>query len=144
MNKKICEFFLKGKCKFGNQCHNLHTFPPNYQSNPMTKPQSHHHAPKNSVCTFFLKNACTRPNCPFFHGYGNFLQHVKTYENEKIINNLIKVNEKEFISCDEKAFIVRFTDNRKEEPQSLSKEGYKIGKMIFSGNKIIFGLKKEE
>ena len=136
MNKKICEFFLKGKCKFGNQCHNLHTFPPNYQSNPMTKPQSHHHAPKNSVCTFFLKNACTRPNCPFFHGYGNFLQHVKTYENEKIINNLIKVNEKEFISCDESSFkIWGFNPGFEKLKEEKIPEGI-IHNLIYSNGKI--------
>jgi hypothetical protein len=31
-----------------------------------------------------------------------------------------------------------------EVKKSLNKEGYKIGKMIFSGNKMIFGLQKNE
>jgi hypothetical protein len=148
MSKKICEFFLKGNCKFGAKCRFLH--PQNIQSNQMQmpmqiqgpNPQSHIHQ-KNSVCTFFLKNSCTRPNCPFFHGYGNFLQHVKVLKNEREINNLINVNGNEFIACDEQAFIVRFADNDKEVKESLNKEGYKIGKMIYSGNKIIFALSKE-
>jgi hypothetical protein len=33
--------------------------------------------------------------------------------------------------------------NYGEVSKSLNKEGFKIGKMIFSGNKVIFGLKKE-
>ena len=147
MNKKICEFFLKGKCKYGNQCHNLHQYPPNFQQNPSSKPHSFsnfRNQKSSAICTFFLKNACTKQNCPYFHGIGNILQHVKIFKSDKIINNLIKVDEKEFIACDEQAFIVRFSDNVKEVKESLNKEGYKIGKMIYSGNKIIFGLKKEE
>ena len=143
-NKKICEYFIRGNCRYGNKCHNLHEFPKNFPNNPMQKPFGQFHNQKSSICTFFLKNSCTRKNCPFFHGYDNNLQHVKTYINEKEINNLIKVDEKEFIACDEQAFIVRFSDNPEEVKKSLNKEGYKIGKMIFSGNKMIFGLKKNE
>ena len=144
MSKKVCEFFLKGKCRFGDKCHFFH--PKDFQNTQMQiqeNPQSHVHQ-KNSVCTFFLKNSCTRPNCPFFHGYGNILQHVKLFKNETEINNLLNVNRNEYIACDEQSFIVRFADNDKEVKESLNKDGYKIGKMIYSGNKIIFALRKEE
>ena len=69
---------------------------------------------------------------------------MKLFKNEKEINNLINVNRNEYIACDEQSFIVRFADNDKEVKESLNKEGYKIGKMIYSGNKIIFALRKEE
>ena len=144
MNKKVCEYFLRGNCKFGDKCRYLHEIPNNFQTDPMQNPYPQVHSQKSSICTFFLKNACKRANCPFFHGYNNNLQHLKTFINDKEINNLIKVDEKEFIACDEQAFIVRFTENIKEVKESLNKEGYTIGKMIYSGNKMIFGLKKKE
>ena len=48
-----------------------------------------------------------------------------------------------FISCGEQSFIIRSTDN-KERIERLNKEGYKIGIMIYSGHKIIFGLSKKD
>ena len=144
--KKICKFFLEGKCKFGDKCHNLHIIPQNNENNPLfndLQPHKKNHPTKNSICTFFLNNKCTRKNCPFFHGYENNLQYITTFENEKEINNLLVMDDNIFISCGEQSFIIRSTDN-KERIERLNKEGYKIGIMIYSGHKIIFGLSKKD
>ena len=136
--KKICTYFLQGKCIFGNKCHNLHEYP-NHPNNQI--PSNH-----SPICRFFLKNACTRENCPFFHGYENTLQHIKTYNytNTKEINNLIKVDDRTFILTNEQALITKFTDEDKDVKNELNQEGYKIGKMIYSGNKKIFGLTEKK
>ena len=143
--KKICTFYLQGKCKFGNQCHFFHPqeIPSNNQSAPAPFNNNNNNQNKKNQCTFFIKNKCTNQNCPFFHGYENKLQHVKLINRDKKINNLIKMDETKFISCDEQTFIVHCMPNYGEVSKSLNKEGFKIGKMIFSGNKVIFGLKKE-
>ena len=142
MEKKapICRYFLQGNCKNGDKCTYRHEYPPNYQPNPQQQqhPQNNAH-----ICRYFLTNSCTKQNCVYFHGYGTKLKHVKTYTGDKEINNLIKMDETKYIASDEKDFIVRFTNNKEESKQSLNRDEFKIGKMIFSGNKVIFGLMKE-
>ena len=137
----ICKFFLTNSCNRGNKCPYRHEYPPNYQPNPQQQQQ---HPQNNShICKFFLMNKCTKKNCTYFHGYGTKLKHMMTYKGDKEIINLIKMDETKYISSDEKDFIVRFTNNPEESKQSLNKDEFKIGKMIFSGNKVIFGLMKE-
>jgi hypothetical protein len=53
------------------------------------------------------------------------------------------MDDSKYIASNEREFIVRFTNRNEEVKESLTKEGFKIGKMIFSGNKVIFGLMKE-
>ena len=53
------------------------------------------------------------------------------------------MDEEKYISSDEQAFIVRFINTNEEVKKILNKEEYKIGKMIYSGNKVIFGLTKK-
>ena len=109
-NRPICQFFLKGTCKFGDECHNQHIIPPNMQQNhPHGTPQNPnaHHA-RSSTCRFFLKNACKNPNCPFFHGYDDQLQFVNLIRNDKEINNLIKMDEIKYIISDYESFTVHF------------------------------------
>ena len=63
-NKQICTFYLKGHCKFGDKCKNLH--PPN--PGPMQAPQIGPSSSSSShTCSFFLKNACTKKDCHYFH-----------------------------------------------------------------------------
>ena len=147
MEKKnqICTFFLQNRCNRGDKCPYRHEYPPNYQPNPQQQHHPHpHNDPYNShICKYFLKNSCTKENCTYFHGYGTKLRHLKTYKGDKEISNLIKMDETKYIASDEKDFIVRFTNNTEESKQSLNKDEFKIGKMIFSGNKVNFGLMKE-
>ena len=143
--RPICQFFLQGTCKFGKECHNQHIIPPNMQQNhPHGTPQNPnaHHA-RSSTCRFFLKNACKNPNCPFFHGYDDQLQFVNIIRNDKEINNLIKMDEIKYIISDYESFTVHFNGSDEIVKKSLNKEGFKIGKMVFSGNKVIFSLIKE-
>ena len=142
MEKKnqICTFFLQNRCNKGDKCIFRHEYPPNYQPNPN---QQQHPQNSSHICRFFLTNTCTKPNCTYFHGYGTKLKHVRMYKGDKEINNLIKMDETKYIACDGKDFIVRFINNTEESKQSLNKAEFKIGKMIFSGNKVIFGLMKE-
>ena len=143
MEKKnqYCTYFLQNRCNRGDKCPYRHEYPPNYQPNPQQQQQ---HPQNNShICKFFLTNSCTKKNCTYFHGYGAKLKHMMTYTGDKEIINLIKMDETKYISSHEKDFIVRFTNNPEESKQSLNKDKFKIGKMIFSGNKVIFGLMKE-
>jgi len=137
--KNICPFFLKGICKFGEKCKNAHILPQN-QSTPSV--HSNH-----NICKFFLMNSCKNENhCKFFHGFGDSLMHIKTIENvteSQIITNLVKMDNTKYIISDEQSFIVRFAGNDEEVKETLNKEEFKIGKMIYSNNKVIFGLKKE-
>jgi len=131
MSQKICKFFLKGTCKYGSNCKNLHQNPP----------QNNH---QNIVCTYFLTNSCTRPNCHFFHGYCEKLEHVKKIENhQKPINNLINMDDTKFISSDESIFFVRFSGNDDYHEEKIA-EDYKIGKLIYSSEKVICAIQKEE
>ena len=139
--KPVCKYFLENRCNRGDKCPFLHEFPPGMQPNPQQPqhPQQHN----SHICKFFLSNSCSKPNCGFFHGYGNQLKHLKTINGDIEINNLIKMDDSKYIASDEREFIVRFTNRNEEVKESLNKEGFKIGKMIFSGNKVIFGLMKE-
>jgi hypothetical protein len=140
MEKPICRFYLHNRCKNGNNCPFRHENPQNMQ--PNSQPQQHN----PNICKFFLTNTCNRQNCTFFHGHGNQfnqLQHVETIQDEKEINNLIKMDDKKFVASNEQGFTVRFIGSNEPAKETLKEEGFKIGKMIFSGNKVIFGLKKE-
>jgi hypothetical protein len=132
--KKYCAFFFKNQCKNGNNCPFLHEYPPGKELND------------NYTCRFFLANKCKNQNgtCNFFHGFGKRLLHIKTIEgNKDYINNLIKMDDTKYISSDDKSFIIHFLQNDEKSETSLGKEGFKIGKMIYSSNKAIFALMKE-
>ena len=130
--KKICPYFLKGNCRYGDNCKNLH------QGNP---PQNNH---QSKVCTFFLKDSCSKPDCHFFHGYYDILEHVKKIENhQNPINNLINMDDTKFISSDERTFYIRFSVNDEFHIETI-KEDYKIGKLIYSSEKVICAIQKEE
>ena len=132
--KKYCAFFFKNQCKNGNNCPFLHEYPPGKELND------------NYTCRFFLANKCKNQNgtCNFFHGFGKRLLHIKTIEgNKDYINILIKMDDTKYISSDDKSFIIHFLQNDEKSETSLGKEGFKIGKMIYSSNKAIFALMKE-
>ena len=132
--KKYCTFCLKNQCKNGNNCPFLHEYPPGKELND------------NYTCRFFLANKCKNQNgtCNFFHGFGKRLLHIKTIEgNKNYINNLIRMDDTKYISSDDKGFIIHFLQNDEKSETSLGKEGFKIGKMIYSSNKAIFALMKE-
>ena len=132
--KKVCLYFLNGNCKFGDKCKNLH------QGNP--QPQQNNHQSKS--CNFFLTDSCNRPNCHFFHGYCERLEHVKKIENhQKPINNLINMDDTKFISSDERTFYIRFSGNDNVHEETIA-EDYKIGKLIYSSEKVICAIQKEE
>ena len=140
---QICKFFLQNRCNRGDKCPFRHEYPPNYQPNPQQQHHQNNNSNNSHICRYFMSNTCNKENCTFFHGYGTKLKHMKTYNGNKEINNLIKMDETKYITSDEKDFIVRFTNSNEEIKQSLNKEEFKIGKMIFSGNKVIYGLMKE-
>ena len=53
------------------------------------------------------------------------------------------MDDTKYISSDDKGFIIHFLQNDEKSETSLGKEGFKIGKMIYSSNKAIFALMKE-
>ena len=138
-NKQICTYYLKGHCKFGGKCKNLH--PPN--PGPIQAPQTGPSSSSSHTCSFFLKNACTKKDCHYFHGYCDRLEHVKTLDNHnKEINNLLNMDDTKFISSDEKVFYVRSSENEGIHGETIAQD-YKIGKLIYSSNKAICAIQKE-
>ena len=135
MSKKtVCKFFLNGFCKNGDNCKYSH-ITGDVVMNPQNQPKFP--TQKNNSCTFFLKNACTKNNCPFFHGYCDRLQHVKTIKNHSNeINNLVIMDNTKFISSDTQTFYVRFSGNDEFRAETINQD-HKIGKLIYSSNKVI-------
>ena len=130
--KKVCQYYLNGNCMFGDKCKNLH------QGNPS------HNNHQRKDCTYFLSDSCKKPNCHFFHGYCERLEHVKKIENhQKPINNLINMDDTKYISSDERTFYIRFSGNDNVHEETIA-EDYKIGKLIYSSEKVICAIKKEE
>lgn len=139
----ICQHYLKGKCKFGDKCRNIHhsddiIMPsPDSQQNPIKAPN------KSTTCRFFLDNKCDKKEkCEYFHGYCDRLQYIKTIGNHKNeINNLVNMYETKFISSDFETFYMTDFGTNQFQGENITQE-YKIGKLIYSNNKIIFGIQK--
>ena len=71
-NKRICEFYKAGHCKYGPQgqnkegkCYNRHPEPCQKDGECTDKKCAFMHAAP--VCTFFKKQACKRKFCKFTH-----------------------------------------------------------------------------
>ena len=136
MSKKaVCQYFLNGYCKFGDKCKYSHNIKDDIDMNP---PNQHKFpTQKNNTCTFFLKNKCTKSGCTYFHGYFDKLQHVKTITNHSNeINNLVIMDNTKFISSDTQTFYVRFSGNDEFHAETINQD-HKIGKLIYSSNKVI-------
>jgi hypothetical protein len=68
---------------------------------------------------------------------------VKKIENhQKPINNLINMDDTKYISSDERTFYIRFSGNNDFHEETIA-EGYKIGKLIYSSEKVICAIQKE-
>ena len=93
--------------------------------------------------SFFLDNKCDKKEkCEYFHGYCDRLQYVKTIGNHKNeINNLVNMYETKFISSDFETFYMIDSGTNQFQGENIIQE-YKIGKLIYSNNKIIFGIQK--
>ena len=140
--KQICPYFLKGNCRFGDKCFNSHDISMIDDTTNNTQP-----APptfnQQKTCKFFLENKCTNSKCHFFHGYCDRLQHVKTIKDHLYeINNLVNMDNVKFISSDIQSFYVRYSSNDEFYKETIS-QGYKIGQLTFSSNKVICGIQKE-
>ena len=140
-----CKYFLKGVCKYGKNCRFSHdiniNMRPNNSSNTDNNPMNQQNSNSHN-CIHFMKGNCTRGDkCAYFHGYCNRLQHIKTINNQKnLVKELISAGNTSYISVDDNELFVRKLENVNESDDESDKipEGYKIGKVIFSGNKIIY------
>lgn len=99
----------------------------------------------NNICKYFLENSCNKPKgqCKFFHGFGSLLHFKTIFTKKGNINNLLKMDDNKYITSDQLSFTVRFIQDNGISDTSLDKKGIKIGKMVFSSNKVIFSLKME-
>jgi hypothetical protein len=142
-NRKVCPFFLKNKCKYGKNCRDYH--PEDINMNPPASQQSHPNQAhqKSSTCHFFLTNSCTKKNnCEFLHGYCDRLKYIKTIENHKNqINCLVNMDDTKYISSDSESFYIRFSGNDEFFGKNIASD-FKIGKLIYSSQKVIFGIEK--
>lgn len=144
MENQICPYYVKGYCRYGDKCRNYH--PPNQQIAQQVPNINQNNLNSNKKnCIYFLKNGCTNKNCHYFHGFGDSLKHIKTIEKacDNEIINLVKMDDTKYITSDEQSFIIRFIQNDESLKETLNKNGFKIGKMIYGNNKAIFSLKKE-
>jgi len=150
MKKTICPYFLRNECKFGANCKYSHQIDdvhmpmnnhsPNQVSNILAKylkqfPHS---------CKFFLQNNCSKnEKCSYFHGYCYRLKPVKTIvKHQNDIINLLNIDNSRYISSDDKAFYIRISGSDEFTENNISQE-YKIGKLIYSSDKIICSIEKE-
>lgn len=145
-NKKtICPYFLKGICKFGDKCHFSHDISMmDDSSNIKPAPTDFKQQSQSpNTCRFFLDNKCTNKNCPYFHGYCDRLQNLRVIgDHFNEINNLVNMDDTKYISSDPQVFYVRYSGNSDNHKETINQE-YKIGKLIFSGNKVICVVQKE-
>ena len=134
MERNICPYFLRGECNFGDKCKNSHQIPQQFVNvNPQFTPNK-----KDKTCKFFLEGKCTKKNCPYFHGYGNKLLNLTTYNNahDMPIKFFAQINENKFISCDENSFkIWGFNPGFEKLKEEKIPEGI-IHNLIYSNGKI--------
>lgn len=144
---EICPYFLKGKCKFGNKCKNLHSNNINPQIDPNQMQDINimqNQNLNNYTCNYFIQGNCKKNNCNLFHGYGNKLQYLfykKVIQNQII--NIVLISENKFILCDEHTFkIFLLGDSFNQIGETTLPEG-KINKLFYSKGKIIIVFIKE-
>ena len=141
--RNICKYYLSGCCQFGDKCKNIHNMNGDINMNPQNQPKFP--TQKTSTCSFFMKNKCNKGNnCNYFHGYCDRLQYVKTISNHlNEINNLVIMDNTKYISSDKQTFYVRFSRNDEFRGETINQD-YKIGKLIYSSNKVICAIQKDE
>ena len=128
---EVCQFFLQGKCKFGDNCWFSHNSPSptnkkklafsNYEDISIkalnNKPRDLLEdltslnlidltkESKSKLCKDFLLGNCNNNDCEKLHGYSeNFLSRVKIFSHNNIIIKLLKISEERIVSADEKSF----------------------------------------
>lgn len=145
MQKKVCQFYLKGCCRYGKDCKNSHDVPvpmntTNTQSNTQSDPNYHN---SNDICRYFLTSKCNKgEKCEYFHGYCDRLKHVKTIDDHKNeINNLVKMDDTKYISSDNQIFYVRFSGSDEKYGNNID-QPYTFGKLIYSLNKVVCAVQK--
>jgi hypothetical protein len=148
MNQNICPYFIRGICKYGNNCHYLHIIPNQNQNNQNQQAQNQNfnqnlNQKQQHICRFFmtpLKNPCKNSNnCQYFHGYGFNLQNeVSLGQFDSEITNLLKIsNEMFLISTKNNTLkLYQFTPKLEEKPFQLI-QGIVIKKILFSNNLFI-------
>lgn len=152
--KAICQFYLKGKCKFGENCKCIHpgNITPMISNLPAPNPYSPHDAfMKNyqypnslNLCKYFIKGKCTKDKCSFYHGFSDTLQTLQTkkaHDNEII--DLVALNNEIFITCDIAGFIAWKLDPKLDIVEEKKIEEGTICKLIVSNGRIIIASKVE-
>jgi glutaredoxin-related protein len=101
----------------------------------------------SKICNFFLKGSCTKPNCKFFHGYSENLQHIDIEKiHEKNIVSMCQINDKKFITADDnliQIWVISAEDKKKCVGQQMF-DNEKITKVIFSNEKAIVATQIEQ
>jgi hypothetical protein len=93
----------------------------------------------SKLCGYFLKGACNKSVCRYFHGYSENLQNAQIEKiHDKNIVSLSLINEKKFISADEntiKIWMITESEHQMIGTQTFNDE--KITKVIYSNEKVI-------
>lgn len=142
-----CRYYKQGRCNKGDKCEYLHLNPPMNTSSPypQDQPCTSTQNQESHICRHFLKDACTRANCAYFHGYLEKLEFVYKIENhQKDILDLIYMDDTKFLSSDSNLFCVRMiNDPNQFFNYEANEKEYKIGKIAFSNNKVILAMEKQ-
>lgn len=163
---KICEFFLKGKCKYGVNCRNLHpngnpqmqqqnsmSIDSNFQSygnNQSVSFQNQHRPGPNVVlakdktlCKFFLTGNCSNKNCQYLHGFSTTLRNIQSeLAHQTEIIQVAALNKENFLTCDSSCFKVWTLNPSFTQINEQPIEGT-ISKLVVSNGKVIIGTFQE-
>lgn len=152
---EVCKYFLMGNCKRGDKCKFLHFLPQGNNSQgfpqqsqqqpqqPQSSFQQQQQQGQSHICRHFMKDACTRNNCAFFHGYLEKLQFVEKIEgHQKTIQAILSMDDQKFITSDSNEFFVRTNTDYKANYKNTIDSEYKIGKIVFFNNKVICGVER--
>lgn len=136
MEKQICQHYLKGKCRFGDKCKNIHD----------TEGKQPKSAKPSNICTYFQQGKCSKDNCSFLHGYHDSLQHLSTEQiHDKPIVSVAQISEQKFITADDNTVKIWLVDENgisaKGEQQM---ENEKITKVFSSKDKVVIATVMEQ
>lgn len=147
----ICPYFLKGKCKFGNQCRSKHERPnttdmiienstqPNPTPVPQNQPQPNIQQPNQNICRFYLQGNCKKgESCPYFHGFSSTLRNLveEAYQQSELLA-IEMLNNENFVTCNSTSFQIWTLNPSFKFINEVKVEGT-ISKLItFNGNVIV-------
>ena len=113
-NRKVCQFYLERRCKYGDKCKNYHPQDINFIPNPNPTPinpfnqaevfmQNYQYPSDLNYCRGFLMGNCRFETCRYYHGFSDSLNTLQT---DKIHDAEIK----ELVALDDWNYVLKAMD----------------------------------